>query len=303
MGDSGLSLDGTHVEYSWRWNEAGSKPEIRMVMEPFSRFAGTYMDPLNIKPATEMLYSMRPQIPSLDMGLFNHFIGRFYDAAQHRYLKTNERPIMTNVCLGFEFLGRNIFPKAYFFPQAITSAFPDTPTIGKVFSFINDEAPGRDLTLVPLWLGIDVIWPADARLKLYCVEFRMPFESVKSVLTMGGKISASEEHLGRAWELMKAVCNLPADFPQNQDLPQAPQYNVSTDGVDTAGLWGTFAYYFDVGLRQQDLPDVKFYIPVCHYGVNDQAIAEAITKWMLDNGRGQYVEGYWDSLRSFRTET
>ncbi|KAF4832938.1 Xanthone prenyltransferase A [Colletotrichum tropicale] len=311
-GDSGLSLDGTHIEYSWRWNEAGTKPEIRTVMEPFSRFAGTYMDPLNIKPATEMLYSMAPQIPSLDMSLFNHFIGKFYDAAQHKYLETNERPIMTNVCLGFEFLGNEILPKAYFFPRklgqvgltpmavwedAITSAVPDTPTIGTVFSFVKGEAPDLGLTLTPLWLGIDVVRPADARLKLYCVEARTSFESVKSILTMGGKIEVPRDLLGKAWELMKAVCNLPADFTQDQDLPKAPRYNVSTDGVDTAGLWGTFAYYFDIGLRQQELPDVKFYIPVCHYGADDQAIAEAITKWMVDNGRGQYVDAYWDSLR------
>nr|XP_036575176.1 dimethylallyl tryptophan synthase 1 [Colletotrichum truncatum]KAF6781703.1 dimethylallyl tryptophan synthase 1 [Colletotrichum truncatum] len=315
-GDSGLSLDGTHIEYSWRWNEPDTKPEIRMVMEPFSRFAGTYMDPLNIKPATELLYSMIPQIPSLDMSLFNHFMGKFYDAAQHMYLETNERPIMTNLCLGFEFLGHEILPKAYFFPRklgqigltpmgvwedAIVSAVPDTPTIGSVFSFIKEEAPDLGLTLTPLWLGIDVIRPADARLKLYCVEARTSFTSVKSVLTMGGKARVSEKILEKAWELMKAVCNLPPDFPQDKDLPRAPQYNASTDGVDTAGLWGTFAYYFDIGLRQQEFPDVKFYIPVCHYGVNDEAIASAVTKWMIDNGRGQYVDAYWNSLREIIT--
>ncbi|KAI8265063.1 Xanthone prenyltransferase A [Colletotrichum sp. SAR11_239] len=195
---------------------------------------------------------------------------------------------MTNVCLGFEFLGNEILPKAYFFPRklgqvgltpmavwedAITSAVPDTPTIGTVFSFVKGEAPDLGLTLTPLWLGIDVVRPEDARLKLYCVEARTSFESVKSILTMGGKIDVPGNLLEKAWELMKAVCNLPADFPQDEDLPKAPQYNVSTDGVDTAGLWGTFAYYFDIGLRQQELPDVKFYIPVCHYGADDQAIA------------------------------
>ncbi|KAF6795437.1 dimethylallyl tryptophan synthase 1 [Colletotrichum sojae] len=311
-GDSGLSLDGTHIEYSWRWNEPGTRPEIRTVMEPFSRFAGTYMDPLNIKPATEMLYSMKPRIQSLDMSLFNHFVGKFYDASHHKYLETNERPIMTNVCLGFEFHGRDILPKAYFFPRklgqvgltpmdvwegAITSAVPDTPTFGNVFSFVKNEAPTLGLTLTPLWLGIDVVRPEDARIKFYCVESRTSFNSVRSILTMGGNIPVSEDLLSKTWELMKAVCNLPADFPQDKDLPRAPQYSISTDGVDTAGLWGTFAYYFDVGLQQKGSPDVKFYIPVCHYGADDEAIATALTKWMVDNGRDQYVDAYWQSLR------
>ncbi|GKT66899.1 dimethylallyl tryptophan synthase 1 [Colletotrichum tofieldiae] len=179
-GDSGLSLDKSHIEYSWRWNEPGTKPEIRMVMEPFSRFAGTYMDPLNIKPATDILYSMIPQVPSLDMTLFHHFIAKFYDGAHHKYLETNERSIMTNVCLGFEFLGHDILPKAYFFPrklgqvgltpmevweEAIATAVPRSSSMDAVFSFVKSDSPKLGLTLTPLWLGIDIVDPADARLK------------------------------------------------------------------------------------------------------------------------------------------
>ncbi|KAK1983071.1 aromatic prenyltransferase [Colletotrichum cereale] len=309
-GDSGLSLDGTHFEYSWRWNQFDTKPEIRMVMEPFSRLAGTYMDPLNITPAMGILNSMKPRVTSLDMALFNHFIAKFYDPDWHKYLETKERPIMTNVCLGFEFLGNNILPKAYFFPrkldqsgltamsvweEAIATAIPQSTTMENVFSFVKRTAPRLGLTLAPLWLGIDVVAPAAARLKLYCVESHTSFESVKSIMTMGGIIEIAPSMLDQVWDLMKAVCNLPADYPWNEDLPQAPQYNASTDGLDTVGLWGTFAYYFDIGVGRE-LPDIKFYIPVCHYGTNDQAIASATTDWMKKNGRGQYVDAYWDSM-------
>ncbi|KZL75004.1 dimethylallyl tryptophan synthase 1 [Colletotrichum tofieldiae] len=310
-GDSGLSLDKSHIEYSWRWNEPGTKPEIRMVMEPFSRFAGTYMDPLNIKPATDILYSMIPQVPSLDMTLFHHFIAKFYDGAHHKYLETNERSIMTNVCLGFEFLGHDILPKAYFFPrklgqvgltpmevweEAIATAVPRSSSMDAVFSFVKSDSPKLGLTLTPLWLGIDIVDPADARLKFYCVESHTSFESVKTVLSVGGKINPNAEMLDKIWELMKTVCDLPNDFPRNENFPKAPQYNASTDGINTAGLWGTFVYYFDIGLRRDELPDIKLYIPVCHYGTDDKAIATAITTWMKDNGRGQYVDAYWDSL-------
>ncbi|TDZ30169.1 Xanthone prenyltransferase A [Colletotrichum spinosum] len=260
-GDSGLSLDGTHIEYSWRWNEPNTKPEIRMVMEPFSRFAGTYMDPLNIKPAAETLYSMMPQVSSLDMTLFNHFISKFYDPAWHKYLETDERPIMTNVCLGFEFLNREILPKAYFFPrklgqvgltpidvweEALTAAAPQSSTLSTVFSFIKQDSAELGLTLTPLWLGIDVVRPADARLKLYCAEARTSFVSVMAVLTMGGRINIEPDLVEQTWGLMKAVCDLPASFPRSQDLPKAPKYNASVDRIDTAGLWGTFFYYFNI---------------------------------------------------------
>lgn len=315
-GDSGLSLDGTHFEYSWRWNEAGTKPEVRMVVEPFSRLAGTHMDPLNLRPATEILYSMIPRCPSLDLSLFHHFVGKFYDAAHHKYLDTNERPVRTNVCLGFEFLGNDILPKAYFFPRklgqtsptpmwvwedAVATAGLQSATIGNVFSFVKNDAPKLDLTLTPLWLGIDVVRPADARIKLYCVEARTSFQSVTSILTMDGRITIDPGMLDKAWKLMKAVCGLPADFPRDKDLPRTPKYNVSTDGIDTVGLWGTFAYYFEIGNCREDEPDIKFYIPVCHYGVDDEAIASATTTWMQENGRGQYVDAYWDSLRKIVT--
>ncbi|KAK2037270.1 aromatic prenyltransferase [Colletotrichum somersetense] len=308
--DSGLSLDGTRFEYSWRWNQCYTKPEIRMVVEPFSRFAGTYLDPLNIRPSMEALYSMKTQVPSLDMTLFNHFIAKLYDPEWHRYLETKERSIVTNVCLGFEFLGNDILPKAYFFPRklgqigltpmrvwedAIATAIPQSPAVKTVFSFVKNDAPRLGLTLAPLWLGIDVVDPVKARLKFYCVESRTSFNSVKSILTMGGIIEIAPSMLAMIWDLMKAVCGLSHDFPEDKDLPRAPQYNPSTDGIDTVGLWGTFAYYFDIGQGRR-LPDVKFYIPVCHYGSNDQAIASATADWMKKNGRGQYVNSFWDSM-------
>ncbi|EFQ36406.1 aromatic prenyltransferase [Colletotrichum graminicola] len=308
--DSGLSLDGTRFEYSWRWNQSYTKPEVRMVVEPFSRFAGTYMDPLNIRPSMETLYSMKSQVPSLDMTLFNHFIAKLYDSEWHRYLDTNERPIVTNVCLGFEFKGSEILPKAYFFPRklgqsgltpmrvwedAIITAIPQSPTVATVFSFVQNDAPRLGLTLAPLWLGIDVVNPVEARLKFYCVESRTSFDSVKSIMTMGGIIEIASDMLAMIWDLMKAVCDLPDDFPQDKDLPRAPQYNPSTNGIDAIGLWGTFAYYFDIGLGR-GLPDVKFYIPVCHYGTNDQTIASATANWMKKNSRGQYVDAFWDTM-------
>ncbi|WYZ35364.1 hypothetical protein EsH8_X_000011 [Colletotrichum jinshuiense] len=275
-GDSGLSLDGTHIEYSWRWNQPDTKPEIRMVMEPFSRFA--------------------------DLSLFNHFIAKFYDTPQHKYLETKERSVMTNICLGFEFLGRDILPKAYFFPrklgqigltplatweEAIATAIPQSSSMSSVFAFLKDDTLKLGLTLTPLWLGIDVISSSDARVKVYCIESRTSFESVKSVLSMGDTINIEPDMLENVWELMKAVCNLPADFPRDKDLPRAPQYNASIDGIDTAGLWGTFVYYFDIGPSREERPDIKFYIPVCHYGADDEAIASAMTKWMEYKGRGQ----------------
>ncbi|TDZ19344.1 Xanthone prenyltransferase A [Colletotrichum orbiculare MAFF 240422] len=249
------------------------------------------------------------------MTVFNHFISKLYDPAWHKYLETDERPIMTNVCLGFEFLNREILPKAYFFPrklgqvgltpidvweEALTAAAPQSLTMSTVFSFIKQDSAELGLTLTPLWLGIDVVRPADARLKLCCAEARTSFESVMSVLTMDGRINIEPDLVEQTWGIMKAVCDLPAGFPRSQ-VPKAPKYNASVDGIDTAGLWGTFFYYFDTGIGREELPDIKFYIPVCHYRADDEAIASATASWMRNHGRDQYVDAYWNTLRAIIT--
>ncbi|TDZ38114.1 Xanthone prenyltransferase A [Colletotrichum trifolii] len=263
------------------------------------------MDPLNIKPAAETLYSMMPQVSSLDMTLFNHFISKFYDPAWHKYLETDKQPIMTNVCLGFEFLNREILPSRSHSHRCLGgsahSRGPQSSTMSTVFSFIKQDSAELGLTLTPLWLGIDVVRPADARLKLCCAEARTSFENVMSVLTMGGRINIEPELVEQTWGLMKAVCDLPAGFPRSQDLPKALKYNASIDGIDTAGLRGTFYYYFDIGIGREELPDIKFYIPVCHYGADDEAIASATANWMRNHGRGQYVDAYRDTLRAIIT--
>ena len=62
-------------------------------------------------------------------------------------------------------------------------------------------------------------------------------------------------------------------------------------------------YYFDIA-PGSPLPDIKFYLPTRRYGKDDLSIAQGLTKWMGDRGRGQYKEGYMrvlESLASHRT--
>lgn len=315
-GENGpLSLDGTQIEYSWRWNYSDTKPEIGMVVEPFSRLAGrggSYANFPNLQPATDTLYSMMRKCPSLDMDLFNHLINKLYSEAQNNELHAEDYSFQMKVYLGFEFKGHSVFPKAYFFPRklrhispasmgvlgdAIATAGFRSTTISSVFSFVKEEAPMLGLTLAPLWLGIDVVNAADARIKLYCVEKRTSFQSVSSILTMNGRMSIDANLLDKAWVLMRAACGLPVGFSRDHDLPQAPTHDLSMENDANSSLWNSFIYYFDIGMRREDVPLVKLYIPTCQYGGNDDAIAYAITTWMQENGRGQYVDAYWDTLR------
>ncbi|POS69152.1 dimethylallyl tryptophan synthase GliD1 [Diaporthe helianthi] len=105
------------LEYSWRWPDPEGKPEIRIGVKPWCRFAGTAIDPLNLMAPTELLSSMTAQVPCFDLTLFHHFILKLYDAEKNKYVSAKELQGLPWVCAtGFEFLGHDILPKVYFFP-------------------------------------------------------------------------------------------------------------------------------------------------------------------------------------------
>lgn len=307
------------IEYSWRWpqGEPGSdKPEIRLGVKPWSRLAGTVADPLNLLAATDLLTSLAPQIPSLDLTLFHYFRCKLYDQAQlHRYVGAKECQGLPWVCFtGFEFRGNSILPKAYFYPcklghvgMSMPLAFWEDALTGtsthlgssldNVLSFIKTAAPKLNLDLTLRWIGVDLVDPAHARLKLYCTDTHPSFESVVSVLTMGGQIDTEPAVLDQIWELLAGMCGLPVGFPRDEPLPCLP----SIQGVSGDNS-GVFLYYFDVGpgssRPQKEKPgiDVKLYFPAWSYA-SDAQIAAGLAAWMGKQGRGQFVEAYGDALR------
>lgn len=295
------------LEYSWRWPEQDEKPEIRIGVKPWSRFAGTVMDPLNLMAATELLSSMAPQIPSLDLTLFHHFICQLYDAQRQKYMGAKEcRDLPWVCCTGFEFLADSILPKAYFFPcrlghvgivplefweGVLKDALIQGPSLDKALSFIKTAAPKLNLNLTLRWIGIDVVNPAQARLKLYCIDTQPSFESVVSVLTMGGQIDIESAMIYQIWELLVGMCGLPVDFPRGAPLPSLPR----TAGESGANS-GLFLYYFDVGPSQKEEPHAKLYFPAWSYA-SDAQIAGGLAEWMEKHWRGQFVDAYWRALR------
>lgn len=57
-----------------------------------------------------------------------------------------------------------------------------------------------------------------------------------------------------------------------------------------------YQYYIDVAPRLE-VPEVKFFTPSRRYGPNDLQMAQGITKWMADHGRGQYCDQFLGSLK------
>ena len=78
-------VDGTLIEYSWKWNTKDGALDVRYTMEPIGNFAGTVLDPLNHESTKELLYQLSQVLPTLDLKWFRHFANAFFDTDKEFY--------------------------------------------------------------------------------------------------------------------------------------------------------------------------------------------------------------------------
>lgn len=128
--------------------------------------------------------------------------------------------------------------------------------------------------------AVDCIKPPSSRTKVY---FRVPetsFESVRSVLSMAGRLpSWSPALLSDLKDLWYSVLGLRTDFPETQDLPCCDH--------ETSGV------LFYAGMKPNAIsPSLKVYIPVKHYGTNDWSIANELVEYLERKGRFSYARDF-----------
>jgi DMATS type aromatic prenyltransferase len=133
----------------------------------------------------------------------------------------------------------------------------------------------------------------DSRLKLFVHTPYASFASVREVLTLGGRIKVTEISLQQLRSLVTAVAGVDPTYPDEQDMPGALQEGFMGLPAPVPG----FMYYFDIA-PGSELPAIKLYIPMHHYGKNDLQLAKGITGWMKANGRGQYCDRYLRALEN-----
>ena len=308
-----LTVDGTPIEYSWKWNTVGGAPDVRYTMEPIGVHPGTTLDPLNQDSTKELLYQLATKMPSLDLTWFYHFCKVFFDAEKERYVLENAGLLTSTLCVAFEFLKQGLSVKTYFGPKkigqmqgppplnvwldAVRGIAPNSSTIAEVSSFCKTDPEGS--LLQPFMLAIDCVDPAKSRIKLYVQTRHTSFDSVRTIMTMGGKITGLEKGLEELEELVKLVLGLGPDFPSSSDLPASNDYKPAAldNFVVDSHLIEGHMYYFDIA-PGSPLPDIKFYLPTRRYGKNDLEIARGLAKWLEARGRSQFSQGYMRVLES-----
>lgn len=302
-----LTVDGGPIEYSWKWNTADGAPVTRYTVEPIGSHIGTILDPFNQATTRELLSVLSLRLPSLDLTWFYHFATANYGSENEVYVTETGAHFNTNLDLAFEFLEKDLVVKAYFSPRklgekgiaelavwtnAIRGALPGSASLDKVVDFLKTDSHG--LLLQPFMLAVDCVKPSNSRMKLYFQTTESSFDSVRTIMTLGGQIQGVEIALDELHRLIELVLGLEKNFPSSQDLP-APASAV-LDNVLKSG----YRYYFDFATGSS-MPGIQLYIPLRLFGTNDLNIARGLIDFMESCGRGQYATNYMRVLEELAT--
>ncbi|PFH61329.1 hypothetical protein XA68_17631 [Ophiocordyceps unilateralis] len=301
-----LNVDGTPIEYSWRWNTRTNKPVIRYAIEAKNEYTGTAVDPLNQDASRKLLYGLQKSFPGIDLTWTNHFLSTLFHHDESKYVEDRDAKGTqgTTMMVSTELKPSDFIFKTYFLPRIpgvnpipigtwkeAVSAVSPTGASRALYNFL--EGPhGKSLS--PLMLAVDAVKPEGSRLKFYFTSSSCSFNSIRETMTLGGLIPIPKEHIQELRSLVSAVAGVEPDFPDDCELPLSVQPDndpFSDSPLSHAGC----VYHFDIG-PGRDFPDVKFYFNTFSYGADDLSIARAVTDWMDKRGRGEYSQGYLSML-------
>ena len=314
--ESPLGPDGCPIEYSFKWDQNSSDPDVRYAVACYGDYTGSSADPFNIESTKDIIYQLSLKFPSIDLTWFNQLTSLVYDSHKANYTSSGGLPT-TTMLVGFELLKTGLMLKAYFIVteslrqgisafdrsfwySAVNEIVPSSSAAEKVFNFLAYDHYGQKLN--PAVLAIDCVVPSKSRFKFYHHTPDTSFKAVRSIMTLGGKIKGLEDQLNDLHSLIKAVVGLPSDFPETEQVPTTTaKYD---DGLqffnNVPEVMSGYILYFDIK-PGADLPDIKIYVPTRNYSQSDALVAGGLGTWMKDHGRGKYVENYDRILQSICT--
>jgi len=132
------------------------------------------------------------------------------------------------------------------------------------------------LDLDPFMVAVDCVSTSTSRIKVYVRSAKTSFASIEAVMSLfedSLKIVNGMRELRRLWSL---IFSLGDDFCTAEELPQKLH---ATSGM---------LYYFEVNPKSRKI-NTKVYLPVKHYGRNDEAVALGLAQFLGDRGNHSEV--------------
>ena len=306
-----MTDDFSPLEFSWHWGDTKNvtDPTIRMSIEAIGAHAGTTVDPWNRTASLELLNQLCSELPGIDLQYFRRYLDVITSADNDDFSAncSERQEHRSSIFLAFEFVNQRPLVKAYLLPlvkavqtsrtvsaivcEALRNQAQDlmeVPSLYKLLDFL--ETTGRAYKLQPIIFAFDCVAINKSRIKVYA---RTPLTSYTSVRAIMGMFDVEQniknglEELQQLWQL---ALSTKSDFDPKEPLPHKEH--------STAGM----LYYFEVRPGSHTIMP-KVYIPVKHYGQNDEAIARGLKTFIVRRNRSQAktAESYLQALREICT--
>ncbi|RYP76714.1 hypothetical protein DL770_007188 [Monosporascus sp. CRB-9-2] len=302
-----LTRYGTPFELSLNCSDS----VVRYTFEPINATTGTDIDPFNTHAIWESLQELMAIQPAIDLEYFRHFKRDLtLDAQESFFLHANSLAggeIMTQNKLALDLKGNRFVLKAYIYPtlKAIATGKPVrelifdsvrklakehasvAPSLAMLEEYV--ESRGPDGTACPRLLSCDLVEPSQSRIKIYISEQVVSFSAMKDLWTLGGRRKdtstlAGLDMIQELWDLLQIPPGL-RSYPEGY-LPL---------GTSPNELLPSMANY--TLLPNHPAPEPQVYFSV--FGMNDMAVADALTTFFERHGWIDMAEKYKDSLRAY----
>ncbi|RAL15194.1 tryptophan dimethylallyltransferase fgaPT2 [Aspergillus homomorphus CBS 101889] len=286
---------------------------VRYTYEPITAASGTTTDPFNTFAIWEALKPLMAIEPSLNLEWFTHFKRDLtLDAAESAWLQQHRElvdgQIQTQNKLALDLKGGRVVPKTYIYPalketatgrsvqelmfssmRSLAHRYPAiSAPLDMLEAYVHSRGPHS--TATPRLLSCDLIDPAKSRIKVYLLERMVSLDAMRELWTLGGRRDDAATHDG--WAMIEELWEL-LDIPPG--LRSYPEPFLPLGSIPPPGeLLPSMANFT---LHQNDpMPEPQVYFTV--FGMNDMAIARALTTFFARHGWTRMAQRYEESLRA-----
>ncbi|KAF7589021.1 hypothetical protein BBP40_004848 [Aspergillus hancockii] len=284
---------------------------VRYTFEPINTATATAQDPFNTHSIWESLQKLMAIQPGVDVQFFCHFKHDLtLSASESRYVLENDlagSQIMTQNKLALDLKGDGFVVKTYIYPalkaaasgRSVQDLMFDSvhrlsqryPSIQAPFLVLNEyvESRGANSTASPRLLSCDLVEPSKSRIKIYLLERMVSLPAMEDLWTLGGRRTDPSTLAGL--DMMRELWGLLRIPPGLRSYPE-PYLPLGTIPDELLPSMANYTLHHD-----DPLPEPQVYFTV--FGMNDMAVADALTTFFDRQGWTDMAAGYKESLRAF----
>jgi tryptophan dimethylallyltransferase len=285
---------------------------VRYTFEPINAATGTPKDPFNTLAIWESLDKVIAIQPDVDLEWFSHFKQDLtLSTAESAFLLENnlvELEIKSQNKLALDLKGGQVLLKTYIYPElkalvsgnsteqlildSVRKASQRYESILPAFSMLEKyikSRSGPNNTINVRLLSCDLVKPTKSRIKIYVLENMVSLAAMEDLWTLGGSRSDPSTVAGfvliqELWDLLQ----IPAG------LQSYPDSYLPLGAIPTEQLPSMANYTLH---HNDPIPEPQVYFTT--FGMNDMAVADALTTFFERHGWTDMARKYKDSLRSY----